>query len=84
MNTDEALTVHPTYGRDYETHEEVLTAFEDNNDFKIILKIGGGPYVNKFDLRHEPEGYLVRVRFKQLTKLVLLRKQADGSWQMDG
>ena len=39
------MTLHPAYGRKYNSEDEVWADWHSNKDFKIV----GGPYINSKD-----------------------------------
>lgn len=73
------LTLVPAYGRDYKTAKEVKEAWSSNKDFLICDISAGaddGRYINladATDVRCGVEVSAVKIRYKKLTQLVIIK-----------
>jgi hypothetical protein len=68
------ITLIPAYGRDYNSKQEVETAFNDNKDF-LIADVFNRYYnkpVNKNDLVNSSMASRVKIRYNKKTKVHII------------
>lgn len=75
-------TLTPAYGRDYESGEKTLAAWNAGKDFRINCP-QGSTYCSVRDYAEYPAGQTLQIRWARLTMVGVIRKQADGSWVGD-
>lgn len=72
-------TLTPAYGRDYANGERALADWIAGKDFRINCP-SGSTYCSIRDGEKCPIGHTLQIRWKKLTEVAIITKQADGSW----
>lgn len=66
------MTLTPAYGRNYQSKEQVLQAWNEGKDFIVADPFHGGKYINKADAEHYAKGEIITIRYSNNTKCVVL------------
>ncbi len=72
-------TLTPAYGRDYKSRAEALEAWNSGKDFSINSP-QGSTYCSVRDTADCPVGHKLQIRWKRLTMVAVIKRQADGKY----